>query len=236
MSPRTRNIIIGVVVAVLLVTVVGPFVYINFIKDDPPERLSLDDVTTTTAADGDDATSSTGAEADGIDGTWAVADGSIVGYRIDETLFGQDSEAVGRSEGVTGEVAIEGTTVTDATFEVDMATFESGESQRDGQFENRIMEVAEFPTASFVLTAPVELGTVPADGEEITATATGDLTLHGVTREVSIDLVARSDGSTFAVDGTTTVTFSNYGIDDPSGGPASVGDEGELEVLLVFSR
>ena len=235
MSSRTRNIIIGVVAAVLLVTVVGPFVYINFIKDDPPDRLSIDDVATTTT-ERDGTTTTADASAGGIEGTWVVADGSIVGYRIDETLFGQDSEAVGRSEGVTGDVTIEGTSVTTATFEVDMATFESGESQRDGQFENRIMEVAEFPTAAFELTSPIDLGAAPVEGEEVTATATGDLTLHGVTREVTIDLVARLDGSTFAVEGTTTVTFSDYGIDDPSGGPASVGDQGELEVLLLFSR
>jgi len=234
MAPRTRNIVIGVVVAVLLVTVVGPFVYINFIKDDPAPELTLGDVsTTTTDADG---SSTTGAAAEGIDGTWVVADGSQVGYRIDETLFGQDSEAVGRSEAVTGEVTIEGTSVTAGSFEVDMTTFESGESRRDGQFEGRIMEVDQFPTATFELTSPVELDAVPADGEEITATATGDLTLHGVTRAVTFDVVARLDGSTFAVDGSIPVTFSDYDIDDPSGGPASVGDDGELEVLLVFSR
>jgi polyisoprenoid-binding protein YceI len=234
MSPRTRNLVIAVVAAVLLVTVVGPFVYINFIKDDPPPPLTLGDVTTTTADDGETATT-TGA-VEGIEGAWRVADGSIVGYRIDETLFGQDSEAVGRSEGVTGELTIEGTVVTDARFEVDMTTFESGESQRDGQFENRIMEVDEFPIATFVLTSPIELGVEPADGEEVIAAATGDLTLHGVTREVTIGLVARRDGATFAVDGSVTVIFTEYEIDDPSGGPASVGDEGELEVLLVFSR
>ena len=77
---------------------------------------------------------------------------------------------------------------------------------------------------------------VPADGEDVTAKATGDLTLHGVTQEVTIDLVARLDGSTFAVDGSLPVTFSDYEIDDPSGGPASVGDDGVLEVLLVFAR
>ena len=48
--------------------------------------------------------------------------------------------------------------------------------------------------------------------------------------------MARLDGSTFAVDGSIPVTFSDYDIDDPSGGPASVGDDGKLEVLLVFSR
>jgi polyisoprenoid-binding protein YceI len=234
MSARTRNLVIGVVAAVLLVTVVGPFVYINFIQDDPEPELTLDDVSTTTTGAG--GSSTTAAPAEGIEGTWVVADGSVVGYRIKEVLFGQDSEAVGRSKGVTGEVTIEGTTVSAATFEVDMTTFESGESRRDGQFEGRIMEVDQFPTATFELTSPIELGAVPADGEETTATATGDLTLHGVTREVTIDLVARSDGSTFAVDGSIPVTFSDYEIDDPSGGPASVGDDGELEVLLVFGR
>ena len=233
MSRRARTILIAALAAVLLVTVVGPFVYINFIKDDPPERLSLDDVSTTAPTDGS-TPSTTGDE--GIEGTWAVADGSIVGYRIQEVLFGQDSEAVGRTESITGEVTIEGTTVTAATFEVDMATFESGESQRDRQFEGRIMEVAQFPTATFELTEPIELGSVPAEVEGITATAIGDLTLHGVTQPVTIDLEARLDGVTFAVDGTTTITFTDYGIDDPSGGPASVGDDGELEVLLVFSR
>src|SRR5436189_4457524 len=189
MSHRTRNIVIGVVVAVLLVTVVGPLVYINFIEDDPEPELTLDDVSTTTTETGGSSTPS-----EGIEGTWTIADGSQVGYRIDETLFGQDSEAVGRSDAVTGEVTIEGTTVTSATFEVDMTTFESGESRRDGQFEGRIMEVDEFPTATFELTSPIELGAVPADGEKVTATATGDLTLHGVTREITMDVDARLDG------------------------------------------
>ncbi|MFL6205639.1 MAG: YceI family protein [Acidimicrobiales bacterium] len=233
MSRRARTIVIAVIATVLLVTVVGPFVYIHLIKDDPAERLSLDDVPTTDP-EAPDTTAS--ADAPGIDGTWTVADGSVVGYRIDEVLFGQDSEAVGRSQAVTGRATIAGTAVTAATFEVDMTTFESGEARRDGQFEGRIMEVDQFPTARFELTDPVQLGSVPAVGDEVTATATGELTLHGVTKEVSIDLVARLDGSTFAVDGSTTITFTDYGIDDPSGGPASVGDQGELEVLLVFSR
>jgi len=231
MSRRARTIVIAVVATVLLVTVVGPYVYIHLIKDDPAERLSLDDVPTT-----DPGATSTTAAADGIEGTWTVAEGSVVGYRIKEVLFGQDSEAVGRTKSVMGTATIEGTTVTAASFEVDMTTFESGESQRDRQFEGRIMEVDQLPTATFELTDPVELDAVPAVGEEVAATATGALTLHGVTKEISIDLLARLDGSTFAVDGSTTITFTDYGIDDPSGGPASVGDQGELEVLLVFSR
>jgi len=228
---RWLLIAFGVLIAA---PIVGTFLYLNVIRDDPAERLSLDDVTTTT---GDGTTTPDGAAtSDGIDGAWTLGEGSIVGYRVSEELFGQSAEAVGRSEGVTGSLTIDGTTVTAASFEVDMSTFESDESRRDGQFEGRIMEVAEFPTATFELTEPIELGEEPADGADLEVEATGDLTLHGVTQEVTIPLVGRRDGSTFAVNGTVTVTFADYDIDDPSGGPASVGSDGELEVLLVFTR
>jgi polyisoprenoid-binding protein YceI len=231
MLHRYRWLLIGLGVVILL-PVVGTFLYLNVLRDDPPERLSLDDV----PAQADGTTTTAGDSSADLAGPWSVGDGSVVGYRVSEQLFGQSAEAVGRSESVAGSLTIDGTTVTDATFEVDMATFESGESQRDGQFRNRIMEVDEFPTATFVLTEPIELGSLPADGEVVTASATGDLTLHGVTREVAIDLTSELTGATFAVSGSTTITFTDYGIDDPSGGPASVGEEGELEVLLAFAR
>jgi polyisoprenoid-binding protein YceI len=232
MLHRYRWLLLAVV-ALVAAPVVGTFVYLNIIRDDPAERLSLDDVTTTT---GDGPSSSDAPVAGGLDGAWTLGEGSVVGYRVQEQLFGQSAEAVGRSEGVTGSLTIAGTTVTGASFEVDMTTFESDESRRDGQFEGRIMEVAEFPTATFELTEPIELGEVPADGAEVEVEATGDLTLHGVTRAVTIPLVGRRDGETFAVNGSLTITFADYEIDDPSGGPASVGDDGELEVLLVFTR
>ncbi len=232
MSPRLRWAL-AAVLALVLLPVVGTFVYLNVFRSDPPDRLSVDDVTTTTAT-GDPAPGGEGEE--GIEGTWTVADGSVVGYRVQETLFGQSAEGVGRAEGVTGSLTVEGTTVTAATFEVDMTTFKSDESRRDSQFQGRIMETAEFPTATFTLTDPVDLGSVPADGEDVTVEATGELTLHGVTRTVTVPLTGRLTGSTFAVDGSVTIAFADYEIDDPSGGPASVGDDGELEVLLIFSR
>lgn len=222
---RIPLVLLGLVLAVV---VVGPFVYINFIKADPAERLSLDDVTTTSGA--------TAPAVDGIEGTWTTTDQSVVQYRVKEVLFGQDTEATGTADGVTGSVTISGTQVTAADVEVAMATFESDESRRDSQFQGRIMEVDQFPTATFSLTEPVDLGGEPADGEELTVTATGDLTMHGVTRSITFELTAKRTGGTFAANATIPITFTDYGIDDPSGGPAQVGTTGELELLLVFGR
>jgi polyisoprenoid-binding protein YceI len=240
---RPRTWLIAVPVLVLLAVVGGPFVYINFIKEDAPERLTLESVTTTSdSADGSGttgttgATDSTAATADGsIDGEWAVTDGSLAGYRVEEILFGQSAEAAGRTEDVTGTMTVAGTSIETADFTVDLTTVASDEDRRDSQFHGRIMETATFPTATFVLTAPAQLDAVPADLTEITVPVTGELTLHGVTQTVTVDLLARRNGTTIEVNGTIPITFSDYDIDNPSGGPAQVGDEGEIEFLLVFT-
>lgn len=233
--------LIAVPVAILLAVTVGPFVYINFIKEDAPDRLSFDDLgtTTSTAAGATDTTAAgtTGdATGDGIEGSWEVAGGSTAGYRATEVLFGQSTEGAGRTEDVTGTLVIEGTSATEASFEVDLTTLTSDEDRRDGQVQSRILETSQFPTASFELTEPIEFAEVPDDLQEITAEATGDLTVHGVTQSVTFDLSARRNGATIEVTGSIPITWADYDIDDPSGGPAQVEDSGEMEFALSFSK
>ena len=49
---------------------------------------------------------------------------------------------------------------------------------------------------------------------------------------MTIPLKTRRTGDVIGVQGITTITFSDYGIDNPSGGPASVGDSGQLEFVV----
>jgi polyisoprenoid-binding protein YceI len=226
---RPRTWIIGVPIVVLAALVAGPFVYINFIQGDAPDRLTLDDTTT----DGEPTASE--ASTASIDGSWVVADGSQAGYRVAEVLVGQDAEAVGRTTDVTGQLLIAGTTIDAATFEVDMTTVSSDEGRRDNQFRDRIMDTATYPTATFELTEPIELAAVPDELEEVTATVTGELTLRGVTNEVTFELTARRNGDTIEVNGAIPIGFADYDIPDVSFGPATVGDTGEIEFLLVFA-
>ena len=151
-------------------------------------------------------------------------------------LFGQDNEAAGRTNAVTGDLTIAGTSVNTATFTVDMATVTSDSGQRDGQFRGRIMQTSQFPTSTFELTQPIQLGSVPANLVQVPITATGKLTLHGVTKDVTVDLQARLNGANLEVNGTIPIAFADYNISNPSGGPAQVGDNGEIELLLVFQK
>lgn len=165
---------------------------------------------------------------------WMITDASELGYRIKEVLFGVDTAAVGRTNQITGSLSIDGTAVTEAEFVVDVATITSDESKRDGQFRDRIMSTDEFPTAVFTLTEPIELGTEPAEGVEVATSATGELTLRGVTNPVTFELTAQLTNGKIGVLGNIPIVFADYSIANPSFGGVTTEDNGLLEFVLVF--
>lgn len=65
-----------------------------------------------------------------------------------------EQPAVGRTTQITGNLTIRGDAATAASFTVKMATIHSDQSQRDAQFDGRIMDVSAYPTGVFTLTPP----------------------------------------------------------------------------------
>jgi polyisoprenoid-binding protein YceI len=217
-----RWVIAGVVV-LLLVVVGGPFVYFHFIEGSSPAKLTLPKTKAGTTS-----------AAVPLTGTWTVTTGSTAGYRIEETLFGQSHTAVGRTTAVTGQMAANATQVTSSTVTVDLTQVSSDSGQRDSQFQGRIMNTSQFPTATFTLNSPIVLGTVPAAGATVTQKASGTLAMHGTTRTIQVDLSSVQTGNLIRVNGSIPVTFSDYNISNPSGGPATTGDTGVIEFLVTF--
>jgi polyisoprenoid-binding protein YceI len=123
-----------------------------------------------------------------------------------------------------------------------MDTVHSDKSQRDEQFDGRIMDVAKYPTGTFTLTSPIDLAPLPASGVVKSYTAQGKLMLHGTTRAVTCTLTAerstaKDGGTQVEVAGHIPVLFSDYNIQNPSfSGFVTTQDNGLLEFLLVFSK
>jgi polyisoprenoid-binding protein YceI len=235
-----RYLVAGVVV-VIAGAVVGPFVYIHFIEGKAPAPLTQSPTATEAVSSDPQATtsdptngSSPGTRTTGLtlEGTWKVSSGSVAGYRVKEVLFGQSNEAVGRTNQITGSLSAKGTTLESASFSVDLTTVTSDQSRRDGQFNGRIMDTATYPTATFKLTQPVDVGPLPAEGAAKTLTVKGNLSLHGVTKAVSFPVTASYKGSTVTVTGSVPITFADFNINNPSGGPARTEDHGEMEFSL----
>jgi polyisoprenoid-binding protein YceI len=229
MKPLARKLLIGV--AVLAIgAVAGPWVYINLIKEDAPDQLRLEPapqtVVETTIAD----TTST------IDGTWAIATDSIVGYRVKEVIVAQSTEGVGRTSAVKGTLNIVGEQVTEAEFSVDMTTLKSDSSRRDKQVNTRILDTATYPTATFTLKQPITLTPEALAGSDLTTQATGTLTLRGVTKDIELTLIARLANDVIEVNGSIEIIFADWSIPDPSISAIVVEDRGQLEFLLRFTR
>ena len=228
--------VIGAVIVVAVLAVAVPFLFFHFIEGSAPAPLSLKSSAVPTPASSS-AQGTSPASSGSVTGTWTVGPGSRVGYRVQEVLVGQAHTAVGRTTSVTGSLVISGSTASTATFTVKMATIHTDSSQRDAQFDGRIMDVASFPTGTFTLTKPIDLAPLPAVGTIKSYTATGHLTLHGQTRPVTFPLQAERTASGIEVQGSIPVLFSAWGIPNPSfTGFVTTQNHGILEFLLDFKR
>jgi polyisoprenoid-binding protein YceI len=259
MPKRRRSLVRWIVlgaVGVVVLAAAGPFVFIHFIEGAAPAKLTLPTGTTgTTAVVGRGAASSTTAggtgstttaagaasgelaEAVPVAGTWAVGSGSVVGYRVQEVLVGQQSTAVGRTSKVWGSLTISGGSVTKGSFTADMASVVSDQPQRNAQFDGRIMDVSAYPTASFTLTKPIALGSLPSDGQTKSFVAAGDLTMHGVTKPVTFTLEAERLRAGIYVLADIHILFANWDIANPSfAGLVTTRDYGTLEILLHLTK
>ncbi|MGB3411019.1 MAG: YceI family protein [Microthrixaceae bacterium] len=242
MKSKLSKSLLGVGALVIAVAIAG---FWWFTSRDAPEEANLDKAIA--GLDGK-AGSSAGAQAGRADGTWKVdtssgdfdfesATGTFVGFRIKEELARLGSAtAVGRTGQVDGSMTIAENVLTSAEFTVDMGSITTNDVRRDNKVQSAL-DIREFPTASFKLTSPVDLGANAADGGTVEATAKGDLTIHGKTRAVEMPVKAKLVDGTVAVVGSTDIKFSDFDVEVPNSPVVlSVEDHGTLELQLLLTR
>ncbi|MXW34273.1 MAG: YceI family protein [Chloroflexi bacterium] len=171
-------------------------------------------------------------------GEWVVSEAgeTFVGYRVNEELASVGAfTAVGRTSAVTGSLVFDGAAITAVEIEADVTRLSSGDSRRDNALRSQGLETGTYPTASFSLTQPIALDAVPAEGDSIAVDAVGELTIHGVTNEVTIPLEGQRTGGYVVVVGSLEITFADYGMETPRAFiVVSIEDFGVMEFQLVF--
>jgi len=258
MRTRKKFLLSGGILAAVVLLAGAAVVWYTRLSDNAPERVSLTDAISSvgsagaTPAGGASASppipspaqmpagAAPGAQQDGLAGTWALAPNSdsFVGYRVREELarIGATT-AVGRTNQITATLEFDGAAITDVRVTADLRSLRSDNNLRDGQLRTQALETNRFPTASFVLAEPMRIGAVPPEGVTVEATAVGDLTLHGVTRRVSIDLQGQRTQGFVVIVGSLEIRFADFAIAPPRAASVlSVEDHGVMELQLVFQR
>jgi len=155
-------------------------------------------------------------------GTWTVSDTSKATVRVREQLVGVNlpSDAVLVATGATGTFVLkdDGTFSADSKLTFDLTTLASDQRDRDNFVKMDTLQTRQFPMADFVPTKTSGLTLpMPASGE-FTFKLPGQITIHGKTKEVTFDVVARRSGNELTATATAAPTwkFADFGMSAPS--------------------
>ena len=163
-------------------------------------------------------------------GGFTIGEGSEATFTVNEKLAWLDlpNDAVMRTEGISGTIYLDGSAT---VIELDMHSMTSDSDRRDGYVRNRM-----FPndrTATFTVS---DLGDLPdplPEGEEIARQVQGELSIKGVTKPITFEVVARKDPDKLFVLGRTSFTWDDLELPPPNiPGRIQVKDEVQVEVLL----
>ncbi len=234
MKQSTKRIVIvsGIVVVLGgLLAIAGPVIYRDFFAPQPAETPLL-------TAEDSVLSEASGEQLDpaNLTGAWRVTDDSEAGYRVDEVLNGTDVTVTGRTTQVTGVFTVEGLTLTSAELTVDVASITTDSSSRDAYFRDTALRVAEYPTATFRLAAPLTGAAAPRVGETVEQELSGELTIAGVTQRVIFTAQLRTDGESAEIAGQIPITFADFGVTAPNLGFVAVEPTGFVEFDLVAQR
>jgi polyisoprenoid-binding protein YceI len=216
----------------VLAVVAFAAVYFAFFRGDSKAPVSLSD---------------SGSEASVGDpvGTWAVVkgDNTWAGYRVREKLaeLPAQSDAVGQTLDVTGSMKVartaEGYSISDIRVEANLQALKSDKDKRDQKIHTIGLQTDQYPKATFASAGPVSVPASAIAGDETKMDVQGDLTIHGVTKRVTIPLQAKVVGDQIEVIGSLAFPMSDYAIDPPNIPPfVTVQPEGTMEFKVRLAK
>ncbi|MEE2885568.1 MAG: YceI family protein [Chloroflexota bacterium] len=149
-----------------------------------------------------------------------IQSGSVARYIVREQLARWISakDVSGETELVTGQIRVspEGTLIPkDSRFVVNVKSLKSDEAKRDNYIRKNALESNKFPEAVFEINAMEGWqGPLPTSGS-INVSLTGNMTIHGVTKEITWDLAADVEQDIVNGIAKTEIDFNLFNIKKP---------------------
>lgn len=172
--------------------------------------------------------------------TFTVANGTKAIVRVTEQLADRKdlSDAVLTSAKVSGDFTLlpDGAFAPSSKIVVDMSALASDSNLRDNTVKRFVLETSKFPQATFVPSRADGLVLPLAESGDLAFRLTGQMTVHGVTKDVTFDVKAKRAGADLSATANVTpaLQFATFGMTQPRVPTViSIKDEIRLEVQLV---
>ena len=151
------------------------------------------------------------------------SDNSIrANYRVTEQLarLSYPIDAIGYTEDVSGSIYIDATgqPTPESLLTIDLSKLKSDESRRDNYLRGNALETDKFPQAFFLVNELKNLDMsdlTNLNSNDIEFQMAGDLTIHGVTKSKTWNVVAKSELGSIKGNASVSFPFSDFDIDIP---------------------
>lgn len=215
MNKKTRNWIVAGAAAVILVGA-GGYAYMD---DYLGNRVEITEAipasgsaANASANEGNAEQATVGAEQ--LNGEWNIAEESKVYFSVTTSreTVNFENAAVGGSWTIQLDqpenMKAEGT--------LEMSEVNSGNAQRDGHIQSAdYFNVAQFPQAAFTAASFEGLPEAWEEGAVYDFRMAGTLSVKGIDKEATFDGQALYQNNQVRLSGTTTVTFADFGMQNP---------------------
>jgi hypothetical protein len=113
-------------------------------------------------------------------------------------------------------------------FVAPLSPLKSGIELRDKHMKEKYLEVEKYPNAELRIARGALL--FPALGKAADAKVSGELKLHGRTKQESVQYTAKRDASGYSITGSMRINIKDFGIEVPSYLGVSVKPEVDITV------
>lgn len=173
--------------------------------------------------------------------TLTNASTAMVSVREQLARLPAPSDAVLKTNSVSGAFTVrpDGTFASSSKITVDLRTLTSDQSQRDRFIMMNPLETSRYPNAEFVPTQATGLTFPLSTTSDQKFQLGGTMTIHGTTKTLSFDVVARSTGAGIHATATLNPTFkfADFGMQPPSAAVVlSVVDEVKLVMDITANQ
>lgn len=151
-----------------------------------------------------------------------VPEQSSAEYAVEEEFLGAPVPFVttmGSTSAITGAITL---TITDGAvvlgdnqFTVDLRTLKSDEARRDQRIRSEWLESDQYPLATFVADAVVQMPADAALGDEVAFQVRGTLTIRDISQPVTWEIAAAIDGDTLSGTATALIYMRDFGFEPP---------------------